>query len=195
MIRFALVDDEVLVADSLATLLSLEDDLQIAGVFYSAEDFQHSSIHADVLVTDLQLGGDLDGIALARQTDLPVVLVTSHAQPAVLKRALAAGLAGILPKTSSSDAFADAIRSVHAGRRYIDPELAALTIAANDSPLTEREAELLSLAGEGATVEEIAHRAHLALGTTRNYLSSAMSKVGAANRFQAFTLARERGWI
>ncbi|SES16628.1 hypothetical protein CCYS_12300 [Corynebacterium cystitidis DSM 20524] len=78
MIRFALVDDEVLVADSLATLFSLEDDLQIAGVFYSAEDFQHSSIQADVLVTDLQLGGDLDGIALAQQTDLPVVLVTSR---------------------------------------------------------------------------------------------------------------------
>lgn len=100
-----------------------------------------------------------------------------------------------MPKTSSSDAFADAIRSVHAGRRYIDPELAALTIDANDSPLTEREAELLLLAGEGASVEEIAHRAHLTLGTTRNYLSSAMSKVGAANRFQAFTLARERGWL
>ncbi|WP_460490814.1 response regulator transcription factor, partial [Corynebacterium nasicanis] len=77
----------------------------------------------------------------------------------------------------------------------IDPELAAWTISAGESPLTERETELLELAGRGGSVEDIAAAAHLAPGTTRNYLSSAMAKVGAQNRFEAYTRARERGWI
>jgi len=80
-------------------------------------------------------------------------------------------------------------------RRHIDPELAAQTISAGQSPLTEREAELLELAGRGGSVEDIAAAAFLAPGTTRNYLSSAMNKVGAQNRFEAYTRARELGWI
>lgn len=168
---------------------------EVAGVYYSAAEYEASSAEADVVVTDLQLGTGKDGIALATGSSVPVVLVSSHTSATVLKRALAAGIAGILPKTSSSEAFADAIRAVHNGRRYIDPELAAQTIAAGDSPLTEREAELLVLAGKGLSVEDIAAQAFLAPGTTRNYLSSAMSKVGASNRFAAYTIARERGWV
>lgn len=195
MIRFALIDDEALVADSLATLLDLEDDLCVEGVFYSAEQFSRSGCTADVVVTDLQLGKGTDGIGLAQLIDSPVVLVTSYARPAVLKRALAMGIAGVLPKTASAEDFADAIRAVHHGRRWIDPDLAAVTIGAESSPLTQREEELLILAGQGLSVADIAASARLAPGTARNYLSSAMGKVGAANRYEAFSLAREKGWI
>lgn len=76
---------------------------------------------------------------------------------------------------------------------FPDPELAALAIAAGESPLTEREAEVLELAGRGGSVEDVTDAAHLAPGTTRNYLSSAMGKVGARNRFEACTRARESG--
>lgn len=195
MIRFALIDDEALVADSLSTLLSLEEDLEAAGLYYSGEAYAAADCAADVVVTDLQLGGGMDGIDVARSSAVPVVLVTSHARPAVLKRALAAGIAGVLPKTAGSEDFADAIRAVHAGRRWIDPDLAAAAIAAEDSPLTERETQLLTLAGRGLSVADIAAAAHLAPGTTRNYLSSAISKVGAHNRYEAYTLARDRGWV
>ena len=84
---------------------------------------------------------------------------------------------------------------MHAGRRYLDPELAAATISAGESPLTPREEDVLIAAGEGGSVEDIAALVHLAPGTTRNYLSSAMGKVGAQNRYEAHHRARELGWI
>ena len=213
MITVALLDDESLLANSPSALLSLEDDNELVHVAYSAEDFLTwwdgltvvpDVVIPDVVVTDLQLGGDdggvldggvLDGIDVAEKLDIPVVLVTSHARPGVVKRALGAGVLGVLPKTASAQDFAAAVRAAHAGKRYLDPELAAATIATGDSPLTEREAEVLALAGRGGTVDAIAQAAHLAPGTTRNYISSAMTKTGAANRFEAYTIAAERGWI
>lgn len=208
MITVALLDDESLIANSLSALISLEDDIDVVHVAYSAEDFLTwwdgltvvpDVVIPDVVVTDLQLGGGdggvLDGIDVAEKLDIPVVLVTSHARPGVVKRALGAGVLGVLPKTASAQDFAAAVRAAHAGKRYLDPELAAATIATGDSPLTEREAEVLALAGRGGTVDAIAQAANLAPGTTRNYISSAMTKTGAANRFEAYTIAAERGWI
>ena len=199
MITVALLDDETLVANSLATLISLEEDIDVVHVAYSAEEFlswwQRTQPRADVVVTNVQLDDGVDGIAVAKHIDAPVVVVTSHARPGVVKRALGAGVLGVLPKTASAEDFAAAVRAAHAGKRHLDPELAAATIATGDSPLTEREAEVLALAGRGGTIDAIAQAAHLAPGTTRNYISSAMAKTGAANRFEAYTVALERGWI
>ena len=205
MITVALLDDETLVANSLATLIGLEEDIDVVHVAYSAADFltwwNSAAALPDVVVTDLQLGhtrnndDGLDGIAVAEHIAARVVVVTSHARPAVVKRALAAGVLGILPKTASAEDFAAAIRAAHAGKRHVDHDLAAATIAAGDSPLTEREAEVLALAGRGRSIEAIAEAAHLAPGTTRNYISSAMTKTGAENRFEAYTIASERGWL
>jgi two-component system response regulator DesR len=87
------------------------------------------------------------------------------------------------------------VRTVHAGGRYVDPQLAAEAISAGDSPLTAREADVLRLAATGAPVEEIAVGAALSPGTVRNYLSAAVGKTGAANRHEAARIARSRGWI
>jgi two-component system response regulator DesR len=116
--------------------------------------------------------------------------VTGH-----LKRALAAGVRGFLPKTVSAQVLTDVVRSVHHGGRYVDPELAADAITAGDSPLTTREADVLELAADGAAIDEIARRAALSPGTVRNYLSLAASKLGAANRYEAVQKARTNGWI
>ena len=147
----------------------------------------------------LQMPG-LDGIAVAEalRSELPgcaSVIVTSHGRPGHLKRALGAGVRGFLPKTVSAHVLADVVRTTHSGGRYVDPELAAEAISAGNSPLTPREADVLELAADGAPVEEIAHRASLSPGTVRNYLSSAASKLGAANRHEAVHLARTHGWI
>ena len=83
---------------------------------------------------------------------------------------------------------------MHAGQRAIDPELAAEAWAGED-PLTDRERQVLRLADEGLTSADISRRLHLSEGTVRNYLSEAISKVGAANRVQAARRARERGWL
>lgn len=200
-IRLLLADDETMFRDALATLLGLQDDLEVvaqAGSGPEAIAMARSS-EIDVAVLDLQMPG-ADGIAvaatlLAMSPAVPCLLVTSHGRPGYLKRALELGVRGFLPKTASAGVLAQAIRAVHAGGRYVDPELAADAIAAGANPLSPREADVLELAAEGAPVEEIAARAHLTPGTVRNYLSAAVAKTGAANRHEAVHLARDKGWI
>ncbi len=201
MIRVVLADDETLIRDAVAQLLGLEDDLEVVAV--AGDGREAIAVIAehrpDVAVLDLQMPG-ADGIEVAEtvRRTLPgcqVVFVTSHGRPGYLKKALAAGVKGFLPKTVSATVLAGAVRQVAGGGRYVDPELAADAISAGDSPLTAREADVLELAAEGAPVEEIARRASLAVGTVRNYLSSAVAKLGVSNRHEAVRLARAQGWI
>lgn len=132
---------------------------------------------------------------MARHGGLRTIILTSHARPGYLKRALSSGVSGFLPKTVSADELDRAVRTVAAGRRAVDSGLAADTIASGDSPLTAREADVLELAVDGAPISRIAQKAHLAEGTVRNYLSSAQAKLGAANRHEAAEIARSRGWL
>lgn len=207
MISVAIVDDEQLIASSLATLLSLEDDVDVVATFSSGEEViswwgksrTRKSDVPDVLVADLELG-DIDGVEVAKRIaalspQTAVVIVTSHSRPQQLRRALASGVKGFLPKTATAEEFSQAIRSVYEGKSFIDQELAAMTIRASASPLTDREAEVIEAAGKGGSIEQIAQEVFLATGTTRNYLSSAMAKIGAHNRFEAYLRARESGWI
>lgn len=123
------------------------------------------------------------------------MIVTSHARPGYLKKALASGAFAFVPKATSAKVLTEVIRRVHSGQRYVDPELSAEAIAAGESPLTAREADVLELAAGGAPVDEIAQRACLSEGTVRNYLSSAVAKLGAHNRHMAVEIARSKGWI
>lgn len=200
-LRVILVDDENLIRSALATMLSLESDLEVRGEAATVADGERlaRAEQPEVAVLDLQLP-DGDGLALAaRIAELSpatrCLILTSHARPGYLKRALAQGVLGFLPKTTSADQLARAVRSVAAGRRVIDPELAAETISTGDSPLTPRESDVLEYAADGAAIEQIARRAHLAEGTVRNYLSSAQAKLQAANRHEAVAIARRQGWI
>ncbi|MDT0270095.1 response regulator transcription factor [Streptomyces sp. DSM 44915] len=199
--RVLLADDEHLIRGALAALLALEDDLLVVAQAASGpEALAMARAHQpDVAVLDLQMPGS-DGIAVvtALRAELPgcaAMIVTGHGRPGHLKRALTAGARGFLPKTVSAQRLAEIIRTVHAGNRYVDPELAADAISAGDSPLTDREAELLELAADGAPIAEVAERAALAPGTVRNYLSSAVAKLHAENRHTAVRRARERGWL
>ncbi len=201
MIRLLLADDENLIRSALASLLSLQEDLEVVAQAASGDEALAAArrYRPDVAVLDLQMPG-LDGIAVAEAlaTDLPAcasLILTSYGRPGHLKRALAAGVRGFLPKTVSAQVLADVVRSVHRGGRYVDPELAADAISAGDSPLTAREADVLEFAADGASVEEIAQRAALSPGTVRNYLSSAAAKLSAANRYEAIQNARTNGWI
>jgi len=201
VIRILLADDEHLIRAALAALLALEDDLTVvAQAATGAEALAMArALRPDVAILDLQLP-DLDGVAVARtlHTDMPTchtMILTSHGLPGHLKRALTAGVRGFLPKTTSADVLATVVRTVHSGGRYVDPRLAAEAISAGDSPLTTREAQVLTLAAEGAPIEEIARRAALSPGTVRNYLSSAVTKLRSANRHEAARVARANGWI
>jgi two-component system response regulator DesR len=200
-IRILLADDEHLIRTALAQMLNLEDDLDVVAEAATGDEAVAMAVKhdVDVAVLDLQMPG-LDGTAAAEEIgrlrpSCGCVIVTSHGRPGHLKRALRSGVRGFLPKTTSAATLAAVVRTVQAGGRHVDPQLAAEAIAAGDSPLTPREADVLELAATGAPIDEIAARASLSPGTVRNYLSNAMGKLNAANRHDACAIARRMGWI
>ncbi len=200
MIRLLIADDEDLIRGALAALLDLEDDITvIAQAATTTEARQLASRHRPtVVLLDLEMP-PADGLEAARairsETPSAVVLVTRHARPGVLRRALAAGVSGFVPKTTAASQLAEIIRGVVAGRRYVDPEIAASALTEGECPLSPREIDVLRAARTGASIGEIAGTVHLASGTVRNYLSSAMSKLGVSSRQAACHRAWEEGWI
>ncbi|GAA2784241.1 response regulator transcription factor [Saccharopolyspora taberi] len=200
MIRVVLADDEDLIRGALAALLDLEPDITVlAQVGDGAAAVRAVAEHEpDVAVFDLEMPG-LDGVQataeIRKRSDLPIVLVTRHARPGVLRRALAAGVRGFVPKTTPATRLAAILRDVSDGGRYVDPEIAASALTAGTCPLTERELELLRHTQSGATIASIAEEVHLAQGTVRNYLSSAMAKLSVSTRHEAARRAWEEGWI
>ncbi|WP_367129721.1 DNA-binding response regulator [Saccharothrix sp. HUAS TT1] len=200
MIRVVLADDEDLIRGALAALLELEDDITVVaqasdGDAAVAEVRRHEP---DIAVFDLEMprrDGVLAAEAVRGLAGVAVVIVTRHARPGVLRRALSAGVRGFVPKTTPAAQLASILRDVHAGRRYVDSEIAAAALTEGACPLTARELDVLRHALRGGTVADIAREAHLAAGTVRNYLSSAMTKLGVRTRYEAARLAWEEGWI
>jgi two-component system response regulator DesR len=200
MIRLLLADDEDLLRGALAALLELEADLTVVAEAATTTDAvrlarQH---RPDIAVLDLEMP-PADGLHAAEQirAELPtrIVMVTRHARPGVLRRALSAGVSGFVPKTTPAARLAEILRDIAAGRRYVDPDIAASALTESECPLTDRELQVLRVSRTGATVNEIATQVHLAPGTVRNYLSTAMAKLGVSSRHAAAHRAWEQGWI
>lgn len=200
MIRLLIADDEDLIRGALTALLELEPDLTVVGEAADGVSALAVAVRQrpDVALLDLEMppGDGLQAAAgITARLGIPVVLVTRHARPAILRRALTAGVSGFVPKTTPATRLAEIIRAVHAGRRYVDPEIAASALTENDCPLTARELEILAVARSGIPVADIARVVHLAPGTVRNYLSAAMAKLGVGTRHAAAHHAWEQGWI
>lgn len=200
MIRLLIADDEDLLRGALTALLELEDDLTVvAQAATSTDAVRLAGEHRpDIAVLDLEMP-PADGLHAAERilAALPtkIVLVTRHARPGVLRRALAAGVAGFVPKTTPSTRLAEILRDVADGKRYVDPEIAASALTENECPLTERELDVLRAARSGASITEIAAQVHLAPGTVRNYASAAMAKLNASTRHAAAHRAWQEGWL
>jgi two-component system, NarL family, response regulator DesR len=199
-IRVLVAEDQRMVLGALAALLELEDDIVVVGRAESGDAALRlvAEQRPDVVLTDIEMPG-MSGLELAERLRAEgatprVIILTTFARSGYLRRALEAGAAGYLLKDAPAANLADAVRRVHAGLRAVDPELAAEAWSGED-PLTDRERQVLTLADEGLTSADISERLHLSEGTVRNYLSEAISKVGAANRVQAARRARERGWL
>lgn len=200
MIRVLIADDENLLRMALGSLLDLEEGIQVvAQAENGADAISLAEEHQpDVVLLDLEMPG-LDGIdtaavILRARPEQAIILLTRHARPGVLKRALRVGIRGFLAKTVEPDRLAQIITDVHAGRRYIDSDISTAAMM-DDCPLTDRELDVLRLTTEGYSVREMSGRLHLASGTVRNYLSTAMQKTGAASRHEAARRARERSWL
>lgn len=200
MIRIVLADDEALLRSALSSLLPMKADIQVvAEAADGAEAVAAVRAHApDVLVIDLEMPGT-DGLAAverirAEQPEQVILMLTRHARPGVLRRALKLGVRGFVSKAAHPSTIAEVIETLHAGRRWIDPEISALAVL-DDSPLTDRELDVLRETLAGCSVAEIAVRLHLAEGTVRNYLSNAMHKTQTRNRREAARYARAREWL
>jgi two-component system, NarL family, response regulator DesR len=200
VIRLVLAEDQALVRGALAALLGLETDLQVVAEAGDGEAaWQAVRAHApDLLVTDIEMPG-LTGLDVALKVQeaglaTRVVIITTFARAGYLRRAMDAGVRGYLLKDAPSEQLAAALRQVHRGGRVVDPQL-AVAAWGEDDPLTERERQVLRLAGEGVKSADIAERLHLSHGTVRNYLSEAIGKMGAANRIEAYRTARAKGWL
>ena len=200
MIRVLLAEDQTLLRGALAALLNLESDLEVVGAAADGESAwrELQRLKPDVLVTDIEMPG-LTGLELAQRIqrhELPirVVIVTTFARPGFLRRALDAGVGAYLLKDAPAEQLADAIRQVQRGGRVIDPQL-ALDAWSEADPLNDRERQVLRLAGEGLSANEIAAQLNLSHGTVRNYLSEAIGKLNVGNRIEAYRLARQKGWL
>lgn len=199
-VRVIIAEDQAMVRGALAALLTIEGDIEVVGQAVDGREALQLLITAapDILLTDIEMP-HLTGLELAaeiqrRRLPVRVVILTTFARAGYLRRALDAGVAGYLLKDAPSSTLANAIRRIRAGARVIDPELAAEAWTEAD-PLTDRERQVLRYAGEGSTGAEIAEQLNLSEGTVRNYLSEAISKLGASNRTEAARIARQKGWL
>ncbi|HWM15950.1 MAG TPA: response regulator transcription factor [Microbacterium sp.] len=200
MIRVLLADDEAMIRSALAALLRLEPDIEIVAECADGEEALATALRLkpDVCLLDLEMPG-LDGVEVAERLSRLLatrcIVVTRHARPGVLRRALSSGVAGFLPKSRGADELATVIRRVSAGGRYVDPEIAADALSDERSPLTDRESDVLRAGRRGETTAQIARTLSLAPGTVRNHISTILAKLAVQTRQQAVLLAEERGWI
>jgi len=201
MIRLLLADDQALVRGAMAALLDMEPDLSVVAEVGRGDEVAAAAREhrADVALLDIEMPG-MDGVAAARELrrvmpSCRVLMVTTFGRAGYLRQAMAAGASGFIVKDTPARQLADAVRRVHEGLRVVDPALAAQSLANGDSPLTDREAEVLRVAREGGTVADIARELHLSEGTVRNHLSSAIGKTGARTRAEAVRLALDNGWL
>ena len=200
-ITVILAEDQVMVLGALAALLNTEPDITVTATATNGKLALAAVTRnpPDVLITDIEMP-ELTGLELAAQVrqrhpKTRIIILTTFARPGYLRRALDAGAQGYLLKDRPASELAEAVRRVQRGLRVIDPDLAAEAWSADADPLTERERQILQRAGDGKSTADIATDLSLSEGTVRNYLSEAISKLGASNRIDAARQARARGWL
>lgn len=200
MTTVVLADDEALLRKALAALLPLEGDITVLAEADDGEAAVAATLRhqPDVLVIDLEMPrvDGLEAVAEIRRArpEQVILMVTRHARPGVLRKALKLGVQGFVSKSAEPAHIASVIESLHEDRRWIDPDVSALAVV-DDCPLTDREIDVLRVTRDGYSVADIATRLHLAEGTVRNYLSNAMQKTQTRTRHEAARYAREHDWL
>jgi two-component system, NarL family, response regulator DesR len=200
-IRVLLAEDQAMIREALAALLSFEDDIEVVAQVGRGDEVVEAALAArpDVALLDIEMPG-MDGLAAAAalkrtSPDTKIVILTTFGRPGYLRRAMESGVSAFIVKDSPADKLAQTIRQVRDGQKVIDPDLAAAALSEGASPLTPRERDVLAASRDGAAIAEIAAALYLSEGTVRNYLSACIQKTGARNRTEALRLAEERGWL
>lgn len=196
-----IVEDQSLVRDAIAMLLSLESDFSViekCGNGNEAIAYLSNNSAPDIILSDIEMpyasGLDVANYVTEKKLNSHVMLMTTFAKPGYIKRALNTGVKGFVLKESDSDYLITAIRKVVDGEKVISPELAIMALDDNN-PLSSKEMAALKLASEGQKTHDIAKSLFLSEGTVRNYLSEAISKLDATNRIDAARIAKQKGWL
>jgi DNA-binding NarL/FixJ family response regulator len=214
VVRVVVVDDEPMVCAHLRTILGSADDLEVVDQAHDGAAGVEAVLRSrpDVVLMDLRMPGT-DGLTaierIARLTEPPVVVVltTFDADQYVL-RALRAGAAGFLVKSTAPEELIRLVRVAADGHTVLSPAAARRLIAASTDALssreragdlikslTEREVEVLACLGEGLSNARIASRLYLSEATVKGYVSRMLEKLGCANRTQAGLIAHDAGLV
>lgn len=200
-IRVFLVIDSGLVRGAYTALLSGEDDIEVIAGMPPRGRVVAAVVRyrPDVAVLDIDLGGpEVLEVAAALHQRLPecrVVVLVAAQRPGLVVRALGVPVAGAVDTNARPRRLLSTIRKVVKGEKVIDPALAVAAVGVSENPLAPRELAVLELAAGGASPPDIARRLFLSRGTVANYLSRAITKLGARSRIDAIRIAREAGWI
>lgn len=204
-IRILLADDHAVVREGLRGLLEQEPGmLVIDGVADGAAAVRvAASERPDVVILDLKMPGaaPVDTIAGLRAAapDVQILVFTSYAEDAQVRDALTAGASGYLLKDALREDLIRAVREVHAGRAWLDPQAQRQMLEWMRRPpsilasLTEREQSVLALIAEGCSNKHIARKLALTEGTVKGYVSQVLGKLGVTDRTQAALLAQREG--
>jgi two-component system response regulator DesR len=200
-VRVLLAEDQAMVRGALSALLSLEKDVEVVAEVPRGDKIVPAALDVlpDVALLDIEMPGG-DGLVAAGELRelLPscrVIILTTFGRAGYLRRAMESGAVGFLLKDAPASELATAIHRTMVGERVVDPGLAAAALSEGESPLTEREREVLAASTSGATIEDLARKLYLSEGTVRNYLSTAIKKLGTRNRVEAAYLAERKGWL
>lgn len=199
--KIVIAEDQQMLGEALTTLLQLEGDIEVVAEVADGDSAWEAIIRyqPDICLLDIEMP-IMNGLELARKirslsSSMKIIIVTTFARPGYLEQAIELQVEGYLLKDEPIDFLIDAIRRVARGERVMSPELAKTMLHWEKNPLTEREIDVLRLANKGMTTEQISKSLYLSKGTVRNYLSSAIQKLGVETRQQALKKALDKGWI
>lgn len=183
-VRLLLAEDQVMIREALAALLSFEGDIEVVAQVGRGDEVLKAAeaTKPDVAVLDIEMPG-MDGLTAAaelkrRSPDIKIVILTTFGRPGFLRRAMESGVSAFLVKDSPADKLTQTIRRVLAGERVIDPDLAAAALADGVNPLTPRERDVLELMAEGRSNQGIAEELVITLRSVEKYVSSIFTKLG-----------------
>lgn len=206
------VDDHAIVRDGLVALLGAMEGTHVVGQAADAAAALDlvATEQPDVVVMDIQMPGELDGIEAARRItaehpDVRVVMLTMNEDDDTVVSAIRAGASGYLLKGSGAKEVLGAVRAAHEGGMVFGARLAGRVAALFQAPaspstppaladLTEREREILDLLASGASNDAIARKLFVSNKTVRNTVSGIYAKLHANGRAEAIVKAREAGF-
>jgi DNA-binding NarL/FixJ family response regulator len=201
-IRILSVEDHPVFRQGLATVISGEPDmLLVAQAANGAEAIAEFRRHRpDVTLMDLRLPGtNGTDTLIAIRGEFPnarIIMLSSSDTDGEIQRALRSGAAGYVLKSMPQGDLLSVIRSVHAGRRHVPPEVAAvLAEHLGEQPLTARELEVLQLIRDGFKNKQVADRLSISENTVNFHIKHIVEKLGANDRTHAVTIAVRRGLL